>query len=66
MRVTSCANCRFWQKFKNTDKFGEGKGQCRVHAPRVHTIPKPDGIGSITIFPQTEHDGWCGEGIENE
>jgi hypothetical protein len=46
----TCANCRFWDAFKESTQ-----GICRRHAPR------PFLAGQDAPWPITDTEEWCGE-----
>lgn len=55
----TCSICRF-------SKAGGGKLLCRRHPPVGHPIVAmtnkgPQLMGTATIWPEVQHDGWCGE-----
>ena len=57
----SCESCRFWKQ----DQIGiiNGGGKCRKNSPQICT----DEYGtSVTDFPTTDINEWCGEWQENK
>ena len=57
----SCESCRFWKQ----DQMGiiNGDGKCRKNSPQICT----DEYGtSVTDFPTTDINEWCGEWQEKK
>jgi len=54
MKSGTCDECSYWVPLE----WVYGEGQCRLHGPVV--MSKENG-GSITRFPITDSDAWCGD-----
>ena len=57
----SCESCRFWKQSQMGVINGDGK--CRIRAPQICT---DEYGGSVTDFPLTEINEWCGEWQEKK
>lgn len=57
-----CKNCRFWKCNGAND---EDYGLCRIRAPSTTSgyerTPSIKRFVTITAWPETECDDWCGE-----
>ena len=56
-RAFTCRVCMYWDPSQHTPQgYQPETGRCRLRAPRVQ------GYYSITKWPETSKNDWCGEG----
>ena len=56
--MEKCKNCKYWKR----DAKQEDIGQCRIDPPKVFPMPsKLGGMGSISTWPSTNPEDWCGK-----
>ncbi len=60
--ITSCAECRFWDRLATLGSMGD----CRRHAPRhlwieIHPGTQDEECPREGVWPLTCEDDWCGE-----
>ena len=56
-----CGTCKWWERGASITE-----GECRAAPPVVSPVPTPNGPLSVTLFPGTGHDRWCGRHVLRE
>ena len=60
MANENCQSCKFW-KYYGDDRTAKVRGQCNRYPPTVTS----DSDGStMSEFPESTWDDWCGEYVE--
>ena len=57
----TCETCRFYLPDSVLTGGQPGVGSCRRGPPQQSYLPTAQGPLQCCNFPQTKHDGWCGE-----
>ncbi len=63
----TCEKCIHWHLNKVISAAGD-KGLCRKNPPTIHVMPvgnsiRGQGIAPIAMWPVTDINDWCGDGV---